>query len=560
MRTARLMSGLGALVFGCVSPPTPTNGECGSFLAQCDPHTGDCLRDEEALANACGDSVRLSIQRPETRLRKDLDILFVIDNSATMVAKQRALVETIPQLVKRLEASQLNYHVGVTTSDVGTTPSPGIFWSGGSPSCNTYKGDDGLLQAIPCSQRPGLSAEAKAACAALCPDDRFVPPQGQRYVSRIDGVSNLPADFRIDPLTGVRRDFGPENALRCMAFVGDTGCGVTAPLEASKRALDGHLSENSGFLRPNSRLTVVYLSDEDDCSVQMSGRAFNNPAVRNCDPAMPGAFDCFNVEHRCFASAMACSESMLTPGLKTNCQERTDSYLEPLDKYRRFFANLRPVSNLALSGIWPLPSGGNGGRIEVVQRGGTGSPSLELDRDAGAACRSGTSPTITGSAQHRLSRLSQMFGQSPDGSPVFQETSICTEQDYPSGFRNIERFLFPPLFLDCLQSPPLQNANKQPLCVIAQVDLNQISTFPSADEIFPFCSADCCASFASARSQAEADPAMKAACASEGKDCACVLQSTVESICGGATLAGVWRRAPPSPSPKTIVTRWLHAP
>ena len=552
-RSLSVMFGfLGATALGCVAPPTPVFVECSEYLAQCDPITGDCLRNDSERTRNCGDSTQVSMTQPESRLRKDIDILFVIDNAAQMAKKQSALLDAISPFLAKLEASHLNYHLGIITSDVGTNVASGIRWRSGSPSCDTYAGDDGLLQAIPCSQRQGLSAEAMAACAALCPDDKYVPQNGQRYISRIDGISNVPRDIRTDTATGATQDLGPLHALRCMGFVGDSGCGVTSPLEASKRALDSHRSENLGFLRANSQLVVVYLADEDDCSVQLAQRYQNNPSVRACDPTKPDAADCYHVEFRCFARSMTCSESLLTPGVKTNCTARADSYLEPVQKYQRFFAALRPASKLLIAGIWPLPSISEGGRVEVLQQGGTDSANLSLAQAGGAACTSATDPLITGTAQSRLSEFAHLLGSSSAGNPVVTETSICANQSDLSAFQAIDKLLLPPLRFDCLDSLPLHNASGQPLCVVGQVAAGTPYKFPSADEVIPFCSATCCDGFAAASSPTTQDPAISAACGSEPKDCACVVDGRSKGLCDGTAMAGIWRKQAIEPAGQTI--------
>src|SRR5262245_12055954 len=55
-------------------------------------------------------------------LRRDIDILFMIDNSPSMSPKQQALAQNIPRFIQKIDATGANYHVGVITSDVGALP------------------------------------------------------------------------------------------------------------------------------------------------------------------------------------------------------------------------------------------------------------------------------------------------------------------------------------------------------------------------------------------------------------------------------------------------------
>lgn len=65
----------------------------------------------------------------QAKAQKDVDILFLIDNSRSMSPKQRALAANIPKFIQKIEGFKANYHVAVATSDVGTTPSDGFFWT-----------------------------------------------------------------------------------------------------------------------------------------------------------------------------------------------------------------------------------------------------------------------------------------------------------------------------------------------------------------------------------------------------------------------------------------------
>ena len=83
--------------------------------------------------------------------------------------------------------------------------------------------DDGVLQSAACDSRTDVTSEAKNACASLCPDDKYVPNDGHRFISKVDGVTNVPKAEELDPMTGKMVDRGPINAFQCMALVGDGG-------------------------------------------------------------------------------------------------------------------------------------------------------------------------------------------------------------------------------------------------------------------------------------------------------------------------------------------------
>src|SRR5262245_40953090 len=74
---------------------------------------------------------------------RDLDLLFLIDNSVSMDAEQTALTESFDDFIAVLEGIEgglPNVHIGVISSDVGADPDIG--------SCEGV-GDNGTLQTFP---------------------------------------------------------------------------------------------------------------------------------------------------------------------------------------------------------------------------------------------------------------------------------------------------------------------------------------------------------------------------------------------------------------------------
>lgn len=361
---------------------------------------------------------------PLPPLASKVDLLLVIDNSPSMSPKQKALGANIGRIVRSLQQLDIDYHVGVISTDVGSTVAAGTPWGGSVGSCDTFEGDDGVLQVAACSSRTSVTSEARSACSTLCPDSKFVPNDGLRYIRGSGGATNVPASLEVDPVTGKMVDTGPEKALRCIGLIGDGGCGVESPLEALKRALDGHRSDNDGFLRPDALLTVLVITDEDDCSVQLARRRENSPFTRDCSGGAPEAYDCYNIDYRCFASSVQCDQPMTTAGAKTNCKERPGSYLESVDKYASFLSTLRPAARLVVSGIWTRPSVSEGGKVEIARlSGGTATPFLNRAPGTGASCAYAADPNIIGQAQLRLSSFAGKI-------PGSLQSSVCDIDGY----------------------------------------------------------------------------------------------------------------------------------
>lgn len=495
------------------------------------------------------------------------DILFVIDNSETMLAKQVEVARQIPGLMRALEARSADYHLGFVSTDVGSLPMGEVpFPIDPADACATEKGDDGRLQAMPCGQRPGQSDAARTACLqdlnALCASAGLAPRDGEPFIS-VDsgqGVSNI-APRLIDG-----RDQGPELAAQCMALMGSRGCQLTSPLEAARRALDGHLAENRGFLRVDSQLVVIFVTDKDDCSVQASHRSENTPQTirqfqaggvtypcdTQADVEIP--FSCYSRQYRCLARSLECDEPMNTAGAKHNCHARSMSFLQPVDQYAKFLAQLRPNGKLSVIGLWPLDGSSADPRTLLSQVVVTGSSTGASDpahlmaaTEAGAACYAPAVQTtdgraFSGQAQLRLSTFLGLFRPQS-----VAEGSICDLTSYAQTLHTAEETLVRGFeFYACLSLRPTQIPQPEPAqgiqtrsdCQVGFVDATTPGAVP--DVLLPQCSDRCCDAWAHAQVPTRMQPSIRAACSGEATDCFCA-QPTPDR-CNGTALASVWRR------------------
>jgi|GEM_PF-2135631 len=167
-----------------------------------------------------------------------MDILFVVDNSGSMVGEQQNLATSFEQFAAALEAASVDFHVAVVTTGM---KSPGCPDCSGvvTASCMNETGESGRFQ-----DRLG-----KNLGSVDYPDFDFIDDPACRVVNE----SNL--DCFYDRLEG-----------RGTVMVGVNGCGYERGLAAMRKAL-GELTSgyNQGFLRSWARLAVIVVSDEDDC-------------------------------------------------------------------------------------------------------------------------------------------------------------------------------------------------------------------------------------------------------------------------------------------------------
>jgi hypothetical protein len=219
MKGALLAAALAVVTWGCMDRK----------LARIDPVTGSYVGD--VLHNLDFEGV---------------DILVVVDNSGSMEAEQRMLETAFPELVRSILTGTdstgeivhpplRNLHVGVVSTDMGVAG-----YNIGTCDLDPLYGDDGILQ-----NEPRLSD-----CDSGYPT----------FLSYEIGDMDEPDMAVVDRLS---RDFG------CIAVLGTDGCGFEQQLEAGRKALMEHSAPggaNAGFLRDNTILAVLFVTDEEDCS------------------------------------------------------------------------------------------------------------------------------------------------------------------------------------------------------------------------------------------------------------------------------------------------------
>jgi hypothetical protein len=283
-----------------------------------------------------------------------IDVLFMIDNSLSMGDKQQVLSAAVPQLLKRLTSPDCintkdksaepvamtdpnvdcpaghqrefapvkDIHVGVITSSLGDF---------GGNTCETTTNKDGS----PDTKRPFLQGrDDKAWLLGSLPRT-----QGAFNAPFLSWTPNDANDFskRIGVVEGQFRDF--------VTATGEHGCGQEMSLESWYRFLvdpeppvsvdievradntgvtvrnpkvdETLLAQRKQFLRPDSLLAIVMLTDENDCSLKDTGLSWlvtrkditrkgasaacqkspNDPCCYSCDLNNPPA-GC-NVEPNC---------------------------------------------------------------------------------------------------------------------------------------------------------------------------------------------------------------------------------------------------------------------
>lgn len=216
-----------------------------------------------------------------------LDLLLMVDNSPAMGDKQQLLADAVPSLVQRLvtprclndgdlptgdsfpcpagahpEISPIqDIHIGVVTSSLGG--------HGGNACENGLEGQNDHAHLLPTVRSAALSSFQNLGFLSWDPEGK--------------GGTAVPNELIGSLAAHVKA-------------VGESGCGYEAPLESWYRFLidpeppesikqSGGLSTSTGvdqtvlaqraaFLRPDSAVAIVMLTDENDCSIRDDGQAW----------------------------------------------------------------------------------------------------------------------------------------------------------------------------------------------------------------------------------------------------------------------------------------------
>ncbi len=198
-----------------------------------------------------------------------VDILFVIDDSSFARPLQRKLLANFPLLMTRLITAPgiTSFHIAVISTDMGAG-------DGSLAGCDANGGKNGIFQ---------YTARGSCTTTGLDP--------GATFISDVDGVKNYTGNL--------------EDVFGCIAALGESGCGFEQPFASIMRALgvDGSPApaENQGFLRPEARLFVVIVTDEDDCSAPPGSPLFDTAMNTTLESALgpPASFRCNEFGHIC---------------------------------------------------------------------------------------------------------------------------------------------------------------------------------------------------------------------------------------------------------------------
>ncbi|MCA9656802.1 MAG: VWA domain-containing protein [Myxococcales bacterium] len=411
---------------------------------------------------------------------RDVDVLFVIDNSGSMAEKQALLAENFEAFVAELDLVDANYRIGVVTTDVGNPRDPEVTVEGGDlrlSSCRdriddfNYYGFDAAFACTDHCQRADADLEIRPTETGLVEGIGEAAPR--LWLERLYSETNLGGGVSI------------AEAFQCFGPQGITGADTEAPLEAMRQALakaSDRGSANFGFLRPHAHLAVVFITDEVDCSFNPDlSEIFRDNTTFWSDPdkPIPTSAVCWNAGTTCKGPGPVyegCepADYDVTGALAGSAD---DAVLFPVDRYVDFLEGLldskeggAKVMVAALAGV---PGGFTDGA--PIPYADAASPDYQAMYGIGPGCTFADDPTGSSPASPpvRLRELAEAF-------PIDAQSdfpglySIC-EDDYSPALRDIAEQVkaqFTPGCIDaCVKDTHPATARLDTDCVVFETDL-----------------------------------------------------------------------------------------
>lgn len=288
-----------------------------------------------------------------------IDVLFVVNDSRAMVPLQERLGDHVAGFLDSLAAAEgalPSLHVGVVSTEVTDSTVPGALCPGRT---------GGELRPVDCLTDGAFARSADGNHAGTLAD-----------------------------------------AAACMMQLGDLGCPFEQPLEAMRRALDGSVPGNDGFLRDDALLAVIFVTDEDDCSAA-------DPYLFSQTTTQYGQLS----SYRCFAHGIRCDQpDSATPGPRTGCVPATDGPLHPVDDYLAFLETRKGGRGRVVVGGLVPPSS----PVQVRREAETGLTLLEpLCPSIGPEIGLQTWPSP------RMHALADAIAAATDGEPALG--SLCSD-------------------------------------------------------------------------------------------------------------------------------------
>jgi hypothetical protein len=368
---------------------------------------------------------------------KDVDILFVIDNSGSMSEEQRTLAANFESFIGVLEQPLVDasYRIGITTTD------------NGNPWCSGSGPEAGALRMTSCRSRPtefvfGGATPVDAtqeACYDICPEEWANIEIQPSEVAGQDEAQPRPWLERIGGRTNLPEGLSTVQAFQCMGPQGIDGCGFESHLESMWKALARTQQDEDpsyGFIREGAILSVVHVTDEEDCSYNTDWDSIFLPDGDKTfwsDPAAPSPTSavCWNAGVACEGSECHAVNLDVTGAEVSEAAADDDAVLRPMSRYTEILQELEDEKKKldATQEVLVALIGGVNSDGSVTYQASLSDPEFQADFGVGPGCESTGGRAVP---PVRMREFSEAFAVD-DRQNMF---SIC-DNDYSQALRAI---------------------------------------------------------------------------------------------------------------------------
>jgi hypothetical protein len=434
-------------------------------------------------------------------LNKDVDIMFVIDNSGSMAEEQATLAANFERFIDRLEAPDVdaNYRLGITTTD------------NGNPWCDGTTPEGGALRLSTCRSRQqefvfngAESIDAtQEACLDICEHDSIdvqptstandPTPKPRPWLESIEGKSNLP-DADGDGVT----DMSTADAFRCFGPQGINGCGFEQHLESMYKGLKRTEDTNEAsydFLRDSAILSVVFITDEADCSHNNEWSEIFLPTENGgnevfwSDPdgqSSPTSAVCWNAGVECtggegggpYEECHAVDKDV-DGNVVSASAAADDAVLHPLARYVDLLQAYEDDKEreVLIASIDGVPEGYEMGSVDMRYQDSLDTQD-QLDFGIGPACETSNGKAVP---SVRVRELAEAFNVPLEMNPNSRNLYSACAENYDTALDGIVDAIIaqlkPPCMTACVaDSQPLSPDTLEPYCALEEVTPDGVGT------------------------------------------------------------------------------------
>lgn len=420
-------------------------------------------------------------------INRDVDILFVIDNSGSMAEEQATLARNFGALIERLEDPMVNanYRIAVTTTDAGHVA-----------YCGDTGGEHGKLQFQSClgrtgefqfSDTTGPIDRYEEACASIC--DLAAIETKPTLVATDPEPKPRPWIERTGAGTNLVGEVTPAQAFECIGPQGIAGCGFESTLESMRLSLirSTTATEKSfGFMRPGALLAIVFVTDEEDCSARTGDPAFAEVwdpdgeqtywSEANRDRGVPSSEICWFAGVECTGGPGQYDECHpVNRGIDGQPSSADDSVLYDVKKYIDFVQEVEDAKREINAGaevlvavLGGVPDNYAGGGADISYADGAGDDAdFQVKHGIGPGCQTEAGEGVP---PVRLRAFAEAFALSEDPSDR-NLYSICADNYTPALDQiaaHIGRQLRPACMPSCVADSDLVRPGLNPQCTLTE--------------------------------------------------------------------------------------------